>query len=367
MSSLGKTVEALARFREMAKAASPARVHPGMVERTGFGSNPGDLRMLVYAPAGLPAGAPLVVVLHGCGQGAAAYASGAGWLSLADRLGFVVLAPEQDADNNIGRCFNWFEPGDALAGHGEAASIRQMVEIAIADHDLDQTRVFVTGLSAGGGMTSVMLAAYPQVFAAGAVVAGLPFHVADNVNQAFSAMFQPAPRPAHELGALVRDASRYAGPWPRVSIWHGDADPTVQVANAAESVKQWTDVHGLRPADGVEAVVDGARRTVWADREGRPVIESYIVPGLGHGTPLDTHGPEGVGHAGPFLLEAGISSSRRIAEFWGLTDAAEAVVTPLTPSPAPPARRARRAPPTAAEAARDAIAKALAAAGLTKG
>lgn len=41
---------------------------------------------------------------------------------------------------------------------------------------------------------------------------------------------------------------------------------------------------------------------------------------MGHGTPLKTSGSEACGSSGPFMLEAGISSTRHIARFWGLTD-----------------------------------------------
>ena len=108
--------------------------------------------MLSYAPERLAPGAPLVVALHGCGQTAAAYDHGAGWSELADRLRFVVLAPEQRQANNFNGCFSWFQPGDTSRDHGEAASIRQMIARAIADHDLDPRRVFITGLSAGGAI-----------------------------------------------------------------------------------------------------------------------------------------------------------------------------------------------------------------------
>ena len=94
-------------------------------------------------------------------------------------------------------------------------------------------------------MTSVMLATYPDVFAAGAIIAGLPFGIASNVREALSGMMQSSPRPASELGDLVRKATKHKGPWPKVSVWHGSADRTVNPANADEIVKQWLDVHGL--------------------------------------------------------------------------------------------------------------------------
>ena len=56
-------------------------------EEVGFGSNPGNLRMFSYIPANQVHGAPLIVVLHGCKQKAASFASDAGWFALSDRYG----------------------------------------------------------------------------------------------------------------------------------------------------------------------------------------------------------------------------------------------------------------------------------------
>ena len=84
-----------------------------LCEVTGFGSNAGNLRMFTYTPNPLPNSAALVVVLHGCTQTAAGYDHGAGWSTLADRYRFALLFPEQQPSNNLGRCFNWFQPEDS--------------------------------------------------------------------------------------------------------------------------------------------------------------------------------------------------------------------------------------------------------------
>ena len=154
-------------------------------ETMNFGSNPGALRMFTYLPPDLAGECGLVVVLHGCTQSAAGYDIGAGWSTLAKRFGFALLLPEQQRSNNPNGCFNWFQRGDIERGRGEALSIRQMVEKLVSDQVVDRTRVFVTGLSAGGAMTSVMLATYPDVFAGGAIIAGLPYGAANNVQHAF--------------------------------------------------------------------------------------------------------------------------------------------------------------------------------------
>jgi poly(hydroxyalkanoate) depolymerase family esterase len=277
--------------------------------------------MFSFAPDNLQPAPGLIVVLHGCGQTAAAYDLGAGWSTLAKHYGFALLMPEQQPLNNANGCFNWFNPEDTARDRGEACSIRQMIARAIEDIGIDRTRIFVTGLSAGGAMTSVMLATYPEIFAGGAVIAGLPYGVANNMREALSGMFQSPPRPASELGDLVRDASAHKGPWPKLSVWHGSADCTVNPANANEIVKQWLDVHQLPSAPMSEGAVNGYPRQVWWNTDGETVIESYTITDMAHGTPLGIgDNDKRYGTQGAFLIEAGISSSYQIANFFGLTE-----------------------------------------------
>jgi poly(hydroxyalkanoate) depolymerase family esterase len=295
--------------------------HSPLVETAGFGANPGALRMFSFVPDDLQQPPALVVVLHGCGQTAAGYDLGAGWSTLARHYGFALLMPEQQPSNNGQGCFNWFNPEDTARDSGEACSIRQMIARVVQDHKVDERRIFVTGLSAGGAMTSVMLATYPELFAAGAIIAGLPFGVASNVREALNGMFQSPARPAAELGDLVRGASSHKGPWPKVSVWHGSADRTVNPANANEIVKQWLDVHHLPPAPMSEGPVDGYPRQLWWNADGETIVESYTITDMAHGTPLGTaDNDERYGAQGAFLIEAGISSSYHIANFFGLTE-----------------------------------------------
>ena len=292
-----------------------------LAEITGFGPNPGDLRMFAYVPENLQPMPGLVVVLHGCGQTAAGYDLGAGWSTLAKHYGFALLMPQQQHSNNGQGCFNWFNPEDTARGSGEACSIRQMIARMVDEHEIDAHRIYITGLSAGGAMTTVMLATYPEMFAAGAVIAGLPFGVATNVREALSGMFQTPAHPAAELGDLVRNASDHKGPWPRLSVWHGSADRTVNPANADEIIKQWLDVHQLPATPMSEGTVDGYPRQIWWNADGETIVESYTITNMAHGTPLGlADNDERYGAEGAFLIEAGISSSYHIANFFGLTD-----------------------------------------------
>ena len=345
-------------------AAAPQAAAATTVEVTGFGSNPGNLRMFKHVPDGIAASPPLIVVLHGCTQNARDYAAASGWIQMAERLRVPLAMAEQRPSNNQNRCFNWFVRGDNRRGQGEALSIRQIVDKMREDHGIDPARVFVTGLSAGGAMASVMLATYPEVFAGGGIVAGLPYGCASDPTpsqptQALQCMStgQPtsplvglpgsvpfvvplppavcqlipipipgcsqdddeAPTSAAEWGDRVRQASSHTGPFPRVSIWHGSADRTVSPINAESSMLQWTNVHGLGPEPSAQDTVKGHPRRIFRNVSGTAVVEAVMVSRTAHGVPVDPGaGADQCGTATAFVLDADICSSLHIAKFWGL-------------------------------------------------
>ncbi len=306
-----------------------------LTEVTGFGSNPGNLQMFKYVPAGLPQGAPLVVALHGCSQGAANYDDETGWVLLADRWKFALLLPQQQSSNNSTRCFNWFEAGDIARGQGEALSIKQMIDRMGTDHGIASTRVYVTGLSAGGGFVAVMLATYPEVFAGGAIVAGIPYNCGTGLTNAFSCMNPGSDLSPTAWANKVRAATSYTGPWPIVSIWHGDADTTVRPANLTEAMEQWTAVHGIDQTPEVSDTVAGVPHRVYKNGAGKALVETWLVPGMGHGTPVDPGaGATQCGAAGAFILDVDVCSSYYIARFFGLdnTDAVAPTVAISAPA-----------------------------------
>jgi poly(hydroxyalkanoate) depolymerase family esterase len=340
MRRLSDTLSRLAAFR--AAHTNFASGDPGRLSSLkDFGSNPGELNGWTYLPRGLQAGAPLVVILHGCTQTAAGYDHGAGWSALADRYGFALLFPEQTRGNNANLCFNWFQLDDTRRGSGEALSIAQMIETVAREHAIDRSRVFITGLSAGGAMTAAMLAAYPALFAGGAIIAGLPSGVAASVPEAFDRMRGHGLPDARELQRLLRQASDHPGPWPSLSLWHGGADATVAIANMDAIIDQWRAVHGIEERDGSRQFVDGHVRQAWRDKTGREVIEAYTIAGMAHGTPLAA-ADGGYGASGPFMLEAGISSTLRIAQFWGI--AGQEAETRATAAATNAARRSAGSP-----------------------
>lgn len=318
--SLSRTMSRLGRLRKaMVSPAEQAAVPDRLSDLPSLADNPGQLRGRYFVPANLSSPAALVVVLHGCTQDAASYDHGSGWSRLADRQGFALLFPEQRRSNNLNLCFNWYQPDDVGGGRGEAASIRAMIAQMMDMHAIDPALVFVTGLSAGGAMASALLAAYPETFAGGAIISGLPVSSGDNLAEALSAMSSPAPKSSKALGDAVRRASTHKGPWPRISIWHGGSDRLVMPVNADASVRQWCDVHGLAAEPDRIERVDGHPRRIWLGEDGDVLVDEYIIAGMAHGTPLKPGRAVGQsGVAGAHMLDVGLSSTDQIAAFFGL-------------------------------------------------
>jgi poly(3-hydroxybutyrate) depolymerase len=322
--------------------------------------NPGELIAYHFVPEAAQAPLPLVVVLHGCTQNARGYDQGSGWSRLAERHGFALLFPEQQRSNNPNLCFNWYVPSDARRDMGEAASIRGAIDAMRAAHAIDGSRIYVTGLSAGGAMAAVMLATYPEVFAGGAIVAGLlatypelfaggaiiaglPFGCADNLGEAFECMSGRTAAAGQSLAASVRSASPHKGPWPRISVWHGSDDRIVAPSNASAIIRQWSALHGLGDQPDRTEMVDGYPRRIWLGPEGDELIEEYVVTGMAHGTPLMPGTEDGQsGNAMAHMLDVGLSSTDRIANFFGIAPhpAAKPVKDRAAKAPAAPYKEA---------------------------
>jgi poly(hydroxyalkanoate) depolymerase family esterase len=315
-------------------ASLAAEVH----EIMGFGSNPGRLRMYTYVPTDLPQGAPLVVLLHGCKQRAEYFARDSGFIELADRQKFALLLPEQKGlppylydvyifdwvlawygANNQNACFNWFEPHKTARESGEAQSIREMLDFVIEHHAVNPSRVYVAGFSAGGAMTAALMAAYPERFAGGAIVAGVPFGCANTVNTALRCMSPGTDLTPEQWARFVRNAAPAQAKFPPLSIWHGENDTRVSPNNRRELIEQWSAVHGIPASPAHSERSWRLTRQRYGDGTSTQV-ESVLVAGLGHAFPIRTGGPLPCGRPGDFVVETSVCAASEILQFWGLSN-----------------------------------------------
>ncbi|MFN2168481.1 MAG: alpha/beta hydrolase family esterase [Anaerolineae bacterium] len=289
-------------------------------EVTAFGANPGNLRMFKYVPGAMPKSpAPLVVALHGCEMTADQHAKATGWNDLADVRRVYVVYPEQAAANNPSTCFNWFQTSDYAHGQGESQSIVQMVEQMKKDHAIDAQRIYVTGLSAGAAMAVDLGAVYPDLFVGVAAMAGIPYGCATDVTSGLSCMKGKDQTPEQWGDAARKARPGYSGPYPRMAVYHGDKDGMISYSILQEIMEQWVNLHGTDAQPEVDDAISGHTHRVYHDKSGQPVVETFLIKGMGHGIPVDLgNGPKQGGAVSLFSFNVKLWSSYYIAEFWGL-------------------------------------------------
>jgi poly(hydroxyalkanoate) depolymerase family esterase len=260
----------------------------------------GSLHMWVCVPSGMegktaqPAG--LVVAMHGYTQGVEDPASPnkswgfkptSQWATLAEKYKFYVLYPDKGTS-----AFQWYAYfGTTGIGRSdlEPTQIVQMVKDTQAKYNIDPAKVFANGLSAGAYMTTVLLATYPDVFSAGSMFEGGAYGCSTSC-AALGKKGQGWTWPGNHAASLVTGA--YATVWqspsakkPRLMVFQGDADGAVTPENLADVTQQWLGAHGVS-GPGTTKTLKGTQYTEYT-KGSDVVLATVVMPGIGHGTPVD--------------------------------------------------------------------------------
>jgi poly(hydroxyalkanoate) depolymerase family esterase len=316
-------------------------IHKGS---TAIGQWHGRLQYFLYLPGGATTaqavrGLPLVVMLHGCQQTAADFARGTRFNRLADGQRFVVVWPQQSTNAQSQRCWRWFRPQH---GHGgsEADAIASLARTLVARLQLDASRVYVAGLSAGAGMAALTALRHPDVFAAVGMHSGAVLGDAYHMAAGMAAMRRGSRRDVLDQARQLLGADVPFSGMPAILV-HGGRDRTVDARNARQLVEQFRDLNQLPPDAPVEVSTMAAGTPRAWQREDlrvdtKPVVRLAFVPGLGHawsgGDPTvrfhEATGPD----AGLLFWRFFEMNARPVA------------VTPSSPSPSPggPVRRTLR-------------------------
>jgi len=277
-----------------------------------FGANPGSLEASYFSSK--KQSSALVVLLHGCAQNSERLAQQSGLLGLAKQYKFAVLLPQQGLTNNIKRCFNWYSDDDYSKDAGESLSIKNM--ITTMKHQLNSENVYIIGLSGGGAMASAMLVNYPDLFNAGAVVAGIPFPCADGLITGISCMKNGPSQTVDELVSLTKKLTTEQKVWPRLSVWTGAVDDIVNPLNSSSLAKQWASLWQIS-AEPIVINKTGYRVTQWQDEQKKVQVELVEIVKVGHGIMVNPNEENG-GEVSDYLLASPVSTMKHVIEFWQL-------------------------------------------------
>ncbi len=277
-----------------------------------FGDNPGDLTASYFQPT--KQSKSLVVFLHGCVQQGEALAKQSGFFSLAEQYDFTLLVPQQSKKNNVTSCFNWFSEQDSEKDQGEVLSIKNMILALKAQSKFDH--VFIAGLSAGGAMTSALLVHYPELFSAGAVIAGLPYPCANNLAKAISCMRNGPSQSSIELASFARQSNEAIKKWPRLIVITGSKDKVVNPKNSQSLASQWSKLSetALKPSKTSTA---DYQQSLWQSNEKLAQVKLVEINEMGHGLSVNSSYKNRDASA-DFLYESSLDSAMDIVSFWGL-------------------------------------------------
>jgi poly(hydroxyalkanoate) depolymerase family esterase len=280
-----------------------------LFEEHNYGNEAGSRAYKLYVPSRYNARAlPLVVMLHGCKQSPDDFALGTRMNDLAEEQTFFVAYPAQDAAANVSKCWNWFNAVDQQRDRGEPSLIAGITRQIMRDFLVEPGRVYIAGFSAGGAAAAIMGSTYPDLYVGVGVHSGLACGAATDMPSAFEAM-------RHGRLSGTWEPRRHDGSTPSVPtiVFHGDRDMIVNPVNGDQVIAQAKAAGDFRitvtRSDAPGGM--GYTRTVQADRNGRAVLEHWVLRGAGHkwsggsaaGSYTDPRGPDASREMVRFFLQ----------------------------------------------------------------
>jgi poly(hydroxyalkanoate) depolymerase family esterase len=276
----------------------------------------------VYVPSTYRASSavPLVVVVHGCNTTADQQAAASAYDALAERGRFVVLYPDVGpVDESQGRCWRGiWDPGAEGRGRGDAGAIAGMTRVVMARWQIDRSRVYVIGISAGAFETSILGAVYPDLYAAIGIHSGAAYMggeqgcAAGDESPATTSVLSRAAFAA--MGRLARVMP--------VIVFHGDADHTVPYRCGQQAIAQWLRTDDLileherravlpsSPSISRAAAPRGHAYTVasYTDTRGCVVAQLWTIHGMGHYWSGGSADPASLRYSDPLGPSAAVNS-----------------------------------------------------------
>ena len=317
----------------------------------------------LWVPSGYQAGTPtpLVMLLHGCTQSPDDFAAGTGMNTVADANTFLVVYPEQPSSVDSLKCWQWWDTSHQRRGSGEPAILAAIANKIKTTHNVQSSQVYVAGLSAGGAMTAIMGATYPDIFKAIGVASGLEYKATTSRTNAYTAMSQGGPNPNTQGYAAYQAMGSAKARVPTI-VFHGTSDYTVYPVNGDQVLTQWAQTNDYVD-DGSDnnsvnngadvttnGMVPGGRaytRYQYNDAAGVVLLEKWMIQNMGHAW-------SGGSTAGSYTDPQGPNASAEMWRFFTQTTGGGTTPSPTPTSPpastatptAPPAGTATPAPPT---------------------
>lgn len=294
----------------------------GMTKAT-YKNAAGQRDYLLYSPSKTPSKAGLLIVLHGCFQTGQQMADGTGFNALAEEHGLFVAYPEQTYTDNPWKCWNWFSPDNLQRDTGEISILAGIAQEIMEQKKISASRVFVTGLSAGGAMAANLLACYSDLFSGAAVHSGLEFMAATSEDEAHEVVKTGSTREIKETGEIAYKCSGSSSKLLKVMAIHGTKDTFVNTINSDRVVDQVIQINDFaddgRDNDSFQTTIQTSQipndptkypaRVETFSYKRQAYLKKIWVEGMGHGW-------SGGSPVAPYMDSRGVNVSKEIVEFF---------------------------------------------------
>ncbi len=271
----------------------------------GLGGNYGTT--ITYVPSNLPnTDVPLVVAIHGCSQSATDYQSATGWNNISDKYGFIVMYPHK-ISGKIMNCWDHANTGTGNPSSDMNYIISEIDKIK-QNNNIDENRIFVTGLSSGGGMTYCLMEHHGDIFAGAAPMA--------------------APLCSQSPGSPNNE---------KMLIWHSPSD---SYSDGSQGFNRYGSKYsGASKTISNEKLKNGhsGHKYDAYTKDGKEVV-GLVTISMSHGISVDPgSGEDQGGNSGKqYTYDMGIHSSYYSAKFWGLLSNDPGTVDPDPVDPEDP-------------------------------
>jgi polyhydroxybutyrate depolymerase len=243
---------------------------------------PGELPVALYSPASVKQGvkAPLVFLLHGSSGDGLSILRNSGLKAAADKHGFIIAAPTGAI--HLDKGFAWNVPGVATVsgkppGAGDRDDVKYMLSILdalVKQGSVDRSRVYATGISGGGRMTSWLGCVASTRFAAIAPVVGLRAGAPLKSDPA-----RPDPESCQPASALPIIA--FAGNNDPVNPMEGGGAPYWQYSMRSAEIR-WATLNHCQTSAVTKAISPALYQERYDGCRDNAVVTAYITEGGGH-------------------------------------------------------------------------------------
>lgn len=278
---------------------------------------------------------PMVMALHGGYQGTLVadksnrtlFADFTGLNEYAEKYGFIVVYPRQEASNHFYGIDYWNWDTQRSRDDIEPKALYDIVCEVKGEYSIDESNVFICGFSAGAAMAEIVAVTYPEVFSGCCILAGLSYKANEVSNAVIIQSLGPT-KTNDELAQEILTGMGSSKQLKKLLVVTGTEDTMVNPKNATAAANAWaTAMESIDSSLDTNITTEtaigennvGYTKSVYASLNGEEICTLYEIDGMNHFWPGAVQGISiDPLYNVDFAFDGGINLNEVMCEFFGL-------------------------------------------------